>query len=89
MTAADWWDGRQRTWNDHVATIRASVERKKVERDLEKAETNADVAEENASFAVEFAYAAVEEAAGSAGGWPSAELSGEEDVGVEDARLDR
>lgn len=57
-----WWDGVQRSWDDHIAAVRDNVEEKKATHDRNSAERAADRAEDDAAFAIDCAYAAVEEA---------------------------
>ena len=57
-----WWDGVQRSWDDHIAAVRDNVEEKKATHDRNSAERAADRAEDDAAFAIDYAYAAVEEA---------------------------
>jgi len=59
---SEWWDDMQRTWNEHVATVRKNLDQKKAEHDVKAAERRAYGAEEDASFAVHYAYATVQEA---------------------------
>jgi hypothetical protein len=57
-----WWDGVQRSWDEHIAAVRESVQEKKATHDRKSAERSADRAEDDAEFAIDYAYAAVEEA---------------------------
>jgi len=57
-----WWDSLQRSWNEHIAEIRNSVDEKRAAHDLNAAQNDAESAEEDAAFAVDYAYAAIEEA---------------------------
>ena len=59
---SDWWDGVQRSWDDHITAVRDNVENKKATHDRNSAEQAADRAEDDAAFAINYAYAAVEEA---------------------------
>ncbi len=59
---SNWWNDVQRSWNEHVATVRENIERKKAEGDLTKAQHHADHAEVDSGFAIEFAYSAIAEA---------------------------
>jgi len=59
---SDWWDDMQRSWNDHLATVRDNIDQRRVEHDLKTAQRNADSAEEDAAFAIDYAYGAIEEA---------------------------
>ena len=57
-----WWDGVQRSWDEHLAAVRKGVEEKKAAHDLKSAERIAGQAEDDAVFAIDYAYAAVAEA---------------------------
>ena len=57
-----WWDGVQRSWNNHRAAIRQDVDEKRAAHDLKKARRNTEQADSDAEFAIDFAYAAIEEA---------------------------
>jgi hypothetical protein len=57
-----WWDNVQRSWNDHLNTIRKSAEDKRAAHDLEEAQRAARRADDDADFAIDYAYAAIEEA---------------------------
>lgn len=57
-----WWHDLQRSWNEHLATIRDDIDERRSERDADKAETRAERAEDDALFAIDYAYAAIEEA---------------------------
>jgi len=57
-----WWDGVQRSWDEHLAAVRTGVEEKKAAHDLKSAERIAGQAEDDAVFAIDYAYAAVAEA---------------------------
>ena len=57
-----WWDGVGRSWNDHVATVRRSIDDRRAAHDLKSAQRAAADADDDASYAVDYAYAAVEEA---------------------------
>jgi hypothetical protein len=57
-----WWDGVQRSWNEHLAAVRENVDEKKAAHDLKSVERTADQAEDDAAFAIDYAYAAIEEA---------------------------
>jgi hypothetical protein len=57
-----WWDGVQRSWDEHIAAVRDNVEEKKATHDRKSAERAADRAEDDAVFAIDYAYAAVDEA---------------------------
>ena len=59
---SEWWDGVQKSWNDHVDTVRQNIEEKRAEHDLNAAQRDADNAEDDAAFAVDYAYGAIEEA---------------------------
>jgi hypothetical protein len=59
---SDWWDGVQKNWDEHIATIRQNVDEKRAEHDLNVARKGADVAEDDAAFAIDYAYGAIEEA---------------------------
>jgi hypothetical protein len=59
---SDWWDDTQRSWNQHVATIRKNVDEKRAAHDVKAAQRSADSAEEDAAFAIDYAYGALEEA---------------------------
>ena len=52
----------QRTWSEHVATVRQNVDSKKAEIDSDRAEANAENAEADALYAIDYAYAAIDEA---------------------------
>ena len=57
-----WWESVQRSWDDHLAQVRKSIDDKESELDLKAAERDADQAEDDAVFAIDYAYAAIEEA---------------------------
>ena len=57
-----WWDSVQRSWNDHLAAVRKSVDDRRAAHDLKAAQTAADQADDDAAFAIDYAYAAIEEA---------------------------
>jgi hypothetical protein len=57
-----WWASVQRSWNEHVGTIRRNMDEKRAKLDKKVAKTDADMAEDEAAFAVDFAIGAVEEA---------------------------
>jgi hypothetical protein len=57
-----WWDSLQRSWNEHLAEIRRSIDERRAVHDVAAAERAADGAEEDAAFAIDYAYAAIEEA---------------------------
>jgi hypothetical protein len=59
---SEWWSRMQRSWSDHMATVRQDVADKRVAHDQKVAARNADQAESDAAFAVDYAYGAVEEA---------------------------
>jgi len=59
---SEWWYDMQRSWTQHVATVRKNVDEKRAEHDLNTAQRNADSAEEDAAFAIDYAYGAIEEA---------------------------
>jgi len=57
-----WWDSVEKSWNEHLAAVRKSVQDRKAEHDLKAAQRKADQADDDASFAIDYAYAAIEEA---------------------------
>jgi hypothetical protein len=57
-----WWYNVQRTWHEHVTTIREGIDERRAEHDLKAAQRAAVGADEDASFAIDFAEAAIEEA---------------------------
>ena len=57
-----WWYDVQRSWDEHIESIRTDIETRRAEHDLERAQMNADNAEYDAAFAVDYAYGAIEEA---------------------------
>lgn len=57
-----WWHDLQRTWNQHLATIRDDIDRRRAEHDVDRAQRRAENAEDDALFAIDYAYAAIEEA---------------------------
>jgi vacuolar-type H+-ATPase subunit I/STV1 len=57
-----WWHDLQRSWNEHLATIRDDIDRRRSEHDMDKAGLRADIAEDDALFAIDYAYAAIDEA---------------------------
>jgi hypothetical protein len=59
---SDWWTDTQRSWNEHIATVRKQVDEKKAAHDLKAAQRDADSAEEDADYAISYAYGAIEEA---------------------------
>jgi len=52
----------QKSWGNHMAQVRQSIDDKKDQRDARRAEARADDAEADALFAIDYAYATVEEA---------------------------
>ena len=59
---SEWWDGVQKSWNDHIATVRQKIDEKRAEHDLNVAQRDADNAEDDAAFAIDYAYGAIDEA---------------------------
>jgi hypothetical protein len=57
-----WWAGVQKSWNEHLGTIRRNMDEKRAKLDTKVAKTDADMAEDEAVFAVDFAIGTVEEA---------------------------
>jgi hypothetical protein len=57
-----WWHDLQRSWNEHLATIRDDIDSRRAEHDEDKAVKRAERAEDDAVFAIDYAYAAIEEA---------------------------
>lgn len=57
-----WWHDMQRSWNEHLATIRDDIEHRRAEHDVDKADRRAERAEDDALFAIDYAYAAISEA---------------------------
>jgi hypothetical protein len=57
-----WWHDLQRSWNEHLATIRDDIDHRRAEHDVDKAQRRAENAEDDALFAIDYAYAAIEEA---------------------------
>lgn len=55
-------DSVQRSWNEHLAGVRKSVEERRAKHNLKSAQKAADQADDDAEFAIAFAYAAIEEA---------------------------
>ena len=43
-----WWHDVQRSWNEHVATIRDDIEQRRAEHDVDRAGRRAERAEEDA-----------------------------------------
>ena len=56
------WNDMQKSWGNHMAQVRQSIDDKKDLRDARRAEARADDAEADALFAIDYAYATVEEA---------------------------
>ena len=56
------WNDMQKSWSDHMAQVRQSIEDKKGQRDARRAEARADDVEADALFAIDYAYGTVEEA---------------------------
>ena len=52
----------QRSWNDHISSVREDLEDKRAKHDVHVAQRSADDAEAYASFATDHAYSAVVEA---------------------------
>jgi hypothetical protein len=48
-----WWRDVQRTWNEHLATVRENIDAKRAEHDLDRAEKRAENAEDDALFAID------------------------------------
>ena len=59
---AVWWTDVQRSWNEHAAEARESIDTKRGEHDVQKAKRRADDAEGFATFAIDVANWAVAEA---------------------------
>ncbi len=59
---SDWWNGVQKSWDEHVATIRQNIDEKRAEHDLNAAQRDADIAEDDAAFAIDYASGAIDEA---------------------------
>ena len=59
---SEWWDGVQKSWNDHIAMVRQNVDEKRAEHDVNVAQRDADNAEDDAAFAIDYAYGAIDEA---------------------------
>jgi hypothetical protein len=57
-----WWESVQRSWSEHLAAVRKSIEDRKAEHDLATAQRVAEQAEDDAAFAIDYAYAAIDEA---------------------------
>lgn len=57
-----WWHDLQRSWDEHVATIRDDIEHRRAEHDVDRAERRAKRAEDDALFAIDYAFAAITEA---------------------------
>jgi hypothetical protein len=57
-----WWHDVQRSWNQHLATIRDDIDERRAEHDVDKAERRAERAEDDAMFAIDYATAAITEA---------------------------
>jgi len=57
-----WWDSVGRSWNEHIAAVRKSIDEKRAAHDLKAAQKAATQADDDASYAVDYAYAAVVEA---------------------------
>lgn len=57
-----WWDGVQRSWSEHLAAVRESVDDKRAARDVNSAQRAAERADDDASFAISYADAAMQEA---------------------------
>lgn len=62
VKVSDWWTDVQKSWNDHVATIRENVDHKKAQHDLAEARRTAETADDDALYAIDYAFAALEEA---------------------------
>jgi len=43
-----WWSDVQRSWSEHIATVRDNIDSKKAEHDLDRAQSKADNAEDDA-----------------------------------------
>jgi hypothetical protein len=59
---ADWWDGMQKSWTEHVDKARKRRDDRKAAHDAKSAQKAADRADDDAAFAIDYACAAVEEA---------------------------
>ena len=57
-----WWHDLQRSWDEHLATIREDIEHRRAEHDVDKADERAERAEDDAQFAIDYADAAIVEA---------------------------
>jgi len=57
-----WWTGVGRSWDEHIASMRERVDKKKDEHDLKSAQRAADEAADYASYLIDYTYATVEEA---------------------------
>jgi hypothetical protein len=60
--ASNRWADVQRSWDEHVAKARASVDDKRAEHDARSAQRRAEDAESYANFAIDLAYSSVVEA---------------------------
>jgi hypothetical protein len=59
---AAWWHDVGRSWNEHLAAVRKSIDEKRAGHDLKSAQRAAGRADDSASYAVAYAYSAVVEA---------------------------
>jgi hypothetical protein len=59
---AAWWGNMGRSWNEHLAAARKSIDEKRATHDLKSAQRGARRADDYASYAVAYASSAVVEA---------------------------
>ena len=57
-----WWDHVERSWHEHVASVRKGAEERKAAHDAKAAQRAAERADEDASYAIDYASSAIEEA---------------------------
>jgi hypothetical protein len=59
---SSWWDGVQRSWNEHMSDARDNLRDARTAVDIKSAQMDADQADQDAEFAIDFAYSAIDEA---------------------------
>ena len=59
---SSWWDGVQRSWNEHMSVARQNLRGAANAVDVKTAQLDADQADDDAAFAIDFAYSAIEDA---------------------------
>jgi hypothetical protein len=59
---SSWWDGVQRSWNEHMSVARQNLRDAQSAVDVKTAQIDAKQADDDAAFAIDFASSALDEA---------------------------